>query len=218
MTTDRFNRLLPLAGIVAGLAMVAGLVLTGSEPGDDASAAKIVAYYADHRTGVVIGALCAQIAAVALLFFAAGLRTSLRSRETGEASYSTLALAGAVVTSLGLSFFGWTGLAASRAVENGSQDSVVETIHLIGAYAWMPWAVGAATMLIGAGLGGLRTVALPRALAWVTVALGVIALTPGGPITFLLLPLWLIATGIVLARGDRRMPAASPPATASAAY
>ena len=216
MTTDRFNRLLPLAGIVAGLAIVAGLVLTGSEPGDDASATKIVAYYADHKTGITIGALCAQIAAVALLFFAAGLRTSLRSRETGEASYSTLALAGAVVTALGLSFFGWTSLAASRAVENGSQDSVAETIHLIGAYAWMPWAVGAATMLIGAGLGGLRTVALPRALSWITVALGVIALTPGGPITFLLLPLWLIGTGIVLARADRA--AVPSTARASAAY
>jgi hypothetical protein len=216
MTTDRFNRLLPLAGIVAGLAIIAGLVLTGSEPGDDASTAKIVAYYADHRTEIMVGALCAQIAAVALLFFAAGLRTSLRSRETGEASYSTLAVAGATVTALGLSFFGWTSLAASRAVENGSQDSVAETIHLIGAYAWMPWAVGAATMLIGAGLGGLRTVALPRPLAWVTVALGVIALTPGGPITFVLLPLWLIGTGIVLARADR----AAVPSTArtSAAY
>ena len=216
MTTDRFNRLLPLAGIVAGLAIIAGLILSGGEPGDDAAAAKIVTYYADHKTAIVISALCAQIAAVAVLFFAAGLRTSLRSRETGEASYSTLAVAGATVTAIGLSVFGWTSLAAVKAVDNGSQDSVVETIHLIGSYAWMPWAVGAATMLIGAGLGGLRTVALPRVLAWVTVALGVIALTPGGPITFALLPLWLIGTGIVLARADR-MPAA-PPVTPSAAY
>jgi hypothetical protein len=216
MTTDRFNRLLPLAGIVAGLAIIAGLVLSGAEPADDATSAKIVAYYTDHKTAIQISALCAQVAAVALLFFAAGLRTSLRSRETGEASYSTLALAGAVVTALGLSFFGWTSLAAVKAVENGSDASVAETIHLIGSYAWMPWAVGAATMLIGAGLGGLRTVALPRVLAWVTVALGVIALTPGGPITFALLPLWLIATGIVLARADR----ATVPSTAraSAAY
>jgi hypothetical protein len=218
MTTDRFNRLLPLAGIVAGLAIIAGLVLSGAEPADDATSAKIVAYYSDHKAALQISALCAQVAAVALLFFAAGLRTSLRSRETGEASYSTLALAGAVVTALGLSFFGWTTLAAVKAVENGSQASVAETIHLVGSYAWMPWAVGAATMLIGAGLGGLRTVALPRPLAWITVALGVIALTPGGPITFALLPLWLIGTGIVLARADRRMPAASSHATASAAY
>jgi hypothetical protein len=216
MTTDRFNRLLPLAGIVAGLAIIAGLVLSGAEPADDAASAKIVAYYTDHKAAIQISALCAQVAAVALLFFAAGLRTSLRSRETGEASYSTLALAGAVVTALGLSFFGWTSLAAVKAVENGSQPSVVETIHLIGSYAWMPWAVGAATMLIGAGLGGLRTVALPRVLSWVTVALGVIALTPGGPITFALLPLWLIGTGLVLARADR----APVPSTAraSAAY
>ena len=216
MTTDRFNRLLPLAGIVAGLAIIAGLALTGNQPADDAASAKIVAYYTDHKTAIVISALCAQIAAVAVLFFSAGLRTSLRSRETGEASYSTLALAGGTVTAIGLSVFGWTSLAAVKAVDNGSQASVVETIHLIGSYAWMPWAVGAATMLIGAGLGGLRTVALPRALAWVTVALGVIALTPAGPITFVLLPLWLIVTGVVLARADR-MPVASP-ATASAAY
>jgi hypothetical protein len=216
MTTDRFNRLLPLAGVVAGLAIVAGLVLSGAEPGDNATSAQIVAYYTDHKTGLQISALCAQIAAVAVLFFAAGLRTSLRSRETGEASYSTLAVAGATVTAIGLSVFGWTSLAAVKAVENGSQASVVETIHLIGSYAWMPWAVGAATMLIGAGLGGLRTLALPRALAWVTVALGVLALTPAGPITFALLPLWLIGTGVVLARADR-MPVAAP-ATASAAY
>jgi hypothetical protein len=216
MTTDRFNRLLPLAGVVAGLAIIAGLVLSGAEPADDATSAKIVAYYSDHKTVIQISALCAQIAAVAVLFFAAGLRTSLRSRETGEASYSTLAVTGATVTAIGLSVFGWTSLAAVKAVENGSQASVVETIHLIGSYAWMPWAVGAATLLIGAGLGGLRTAALPRGLAWVTLALGVIALTPGGPLTFMTLPLWLIGTGIVLARADR---AAVPSAArASAAY
>lgn len=216
MTTDRFNRLLPLAGVVAGLVAIAALVLTGSEPGDTASSAKIVAYYTDHKTETVLGSLGAQIAAVALLFFVAGLRSALRSRETGEASYSTLVMAGGVVTAVATSCFGWFGLVTVKAVENGSQPSVVETFHLIGSYAWMPWTVGAATMLIGAGLGGLRTAALPRVLAWITVALGGIALTPGGPITFLLLPLWLIGTGVVLARADRISVAS--PATPSAAY
>jgi len=216
MTTDRFNRLLPLAGVVAGLAAIAALVLTGSEPGDSASTAKVVSYYADHKTETVLGSIGAQIAAVALLFFVAGLRSALRSRETGEASYSTLVLAGGVVTAVATSCFGWFGLVVVKAVDNGSQASVVETVHLFGSYAWLPWTVGAATLLIGAGLGGLRTAALPRALAWVTVAMGVIALTPGGPLTFLVLPLWLIATGVVLARADR----ASVPSTArpSAAY
>ena len=216
MTTDRFNRLLPLAGVIAGLAAIAALVLTGSEPGDSASSGKIVAYYADHKTETVIGSVAAQIAAVALLFFVAGLRSALRSRETGEASYSTLVLAGGVVSAIATSCFGWFGLVAVKAVDNGSQPSVVETVHLIGSYAWMPWVVGAATLLIGAGLGGLRTAALPRALAWVTLALGVIALTPGGPLTFMALPLWLIGTGIVLARADRAAVPSS--ARASAAY
>jgi hypothetical protein len=216
MTTDRFNRLLPLAGVVAGLVAIAALVLTGSEPGDSASSAKIVSYYTDHKTETVIGSLGAQITAVALLFFVAGLRSALRSRETGEASYSTLVLAGGVVAAVATSCFGWFGLLAVKAVDNGSQPSVVETFHLIGAYAWMPWTVGAATLLIGAGLGALRTMALPRPLAWVTLALGVIALTPGGILVFMVLPLWLIGTGIVLARADR----AAVPSTArpSAAY
>src|SRR5215211_4632905 len=53
MTTALVNRLLPLAGIVAGIALIAGLLLTGSEPAEDASAAKIVSSYADHDTAVV---------------------------------------------------------------------------------------------------------------------------------------------------------------------
>ena len=45
-------------------------------------------------------------------------------------------------------------------------------------------------MMLGAGIGGLRTVALPKAISWIAIVLGVGFFTPVGPADFLVLPFW----------------------------
>ena len=218
MTTDRFQRLLPVTGVIAGLALIGGLVLSGSEVSESATAAQIAEHYRDNNTQIVVASLvCAQLFSLMLLFFTAGLRSAIRSGEAGESSYSTVVTIGGTVTALGISLLAFFEFAAADAADRGSSPSVVESLHLLASSAWMPWAVGAAAMLIGAGLGGLRTVALPRALSWITLVLGVLAVTPAGALVFAAMPLWLIATGVVLARRDRRavaVPAGSAPSAA----
>ena len=218
MTTDRFQRLLPVTGVIAGLALIGGLVLSGSEVSESATAAQIAEHYRDNNTQIVVASLvCAQLFSLMLLFFTAGLRSAIRSGEAGESSYSTVVTIGGTVTALGISLLAFFEFAAADAADRGSSPSVVESLHLLASNAWMPWAVGASALLIGAGLGGLRTVALPRVLSWITLVLGVLAVTPAGALVFAAMPLWLIATGVVLARRDRRavaVPAGSAPSAA----
>ena len=216
MTTDRFQRFLPVAGILAGMALIAGLALSGSEPSESASARELATHYSDNHDAIMISSIVvSQLFCVLLLFFTVGLRAALRSGEAGESTYSTAVAIGGTVTAVGISVMNAVAYAAAEAADRGSQATVVEGLHLLGSEMWMPWAVGAATLLIAAGLGGLRTLALPRWLAWATLVLGVIALTPAGVLTFILMPLWLIATGIVLSRRQRAATAPRP-ATATA--
>jgi hypothetical protein len=57
--------------------------------------------------------------------------------------------------------------------------------------------------MVAAGLGGLRTSALPKPLAWAAVVLGVAFFTPLGFFAFFILPPWMISTGVVLYRRQR---------------
>jgi hypothetical protein len=63
--------------------------------------------------------------------------------------------------------------------------------------------VGFAVMLLGSGVGGLRTRALPKWLAVAAVVLGVAFLTPVGYFGLFLLPVWMLSTSIVLYRRQR---------------
>jgi hypothetical protein len=210
MHPGKFERFLPLAGVLTGLLAIAAIGLTGSEPDGDASKAKILAYYNDHHSAIVIGALVlSQFAALFLLFFVAGLRSAIRSGEPGESSYSTVVTVGGTVAALGISLSGMLGAAAAKAADAGADVTVVQTLHFLASEDWLPIMLGFAVMLIAAGLGGLRTLALPRALSWVTLVLGVLAATPVGVLAYFLIPFWFIAAGIVLARRGRA-PAGMP--------
>ena len=48
--------------------------------------------------------------------------------------------------------------------------------------------------------------ALPRWLSWLSIAEGVVLLSPVGVVAFLALPIWLVASGVTLALGARSQP------------
>jgi hypothetical protein len=203
MTSVRFQRLLPVAGILAGLLLAVGLVVTSGKPSDDASTAEILDYWRDHETAYLVLSIgLVPLATILLILFGVGLRAALRSREAGEGSFSALAFAGTIVAAVSFGLVGAQEASLVNAAQEGSGDAVY-ALHQLDAYHWIPWVIGFGAMLIGAGLGGLRTLLLPRWLAWVTLVMGVLLLTPVGFAPFLLLPLWLVVTGGVLLARDR---------------
>jgi hypothetical protein len=197
MAHTRFERFLPLSGVVAGLAFAGAAVSTGNQPSfDSKKPQKYVDWVLDHHTGLGISAVCGAYFAFFMLMFAAQLRASLRSGEAGESTYSSVAYAGAIGVAVSIGFMSMLSLALVSA-----DEASVRALSPVADASWLPWAASSGAMMLGVGLGALRTLALPKWLAITTTALGVLSVTgPTGIGVFLLTPFWLIATGIVLAR------------------
>ena len=82
--------------------------------------------------------------------------------------------------------------------------------------------IGLAAAFLAMGLGGIRTAALPRWFAILTLVLGVLGalgnagIPPGGLVTYVLLPFWLIGASIVVARSTKRAADPTRPALVTA--
>jgi hypothetical protein len=209
MQANTYQRALAIAGILFGVVIAVGIVLAGDQPDDSQSAAKAFSYWHDHQTKAVAAALLAHAAAVLFVFFGAGLRSALRSGEAEEATYSVIAFGGAVLTAAGFVIVGMVGLAATTAADHGAQDAVY-AINQISAADWIPFTAGLSVLMLAAGIGGLRTLALPRWLSWVAIVLGVGFFTPVGAFGFLLVPFWVLAVSAVLYRRSEGAAAPKP--------
>jgi hypothetical protein len=64
-------------------------------------------------------------------------------------------------------------------------------------------AVGTSAFLLGAGVGTLRTGALPNWLAWAAIVIGVLAVTPVGFFAFLALGIWTLIVSVMLFMRER---------------
>lgn len=220
MQIDGFRRFLPYTGILAAIAMIAALVLSGTSPDDGSSAAEFLDYYADgdQTAGVLANVVFSGLFAVFTLFFVTELRATLRSGEAGESIYSTLALAGGITISLGISTMGMISMAAFSAGDAGFEAATI-ALGMLAAYAFVPWMVGGAALFLATGIGGLKTATLPKWISWVSIVMGALCFTPGGIAVFLFQPIWLVAMAIVLIRRQsaptmQKSVATATPATA----
>jgi hypothetical protein len=197
MSTRLFERALPVAGLIAGPLLAVGLFMSSSEPGDSASTSAIVSFWTTHQGYGTYSLFGLQWMTFLLVLFGAALRSCLRSGEAEEATYSAVAFGGAIVAAVSSGATGLLIASAAHAADQGNDQAVV-TINQIVSYDWVPWTAGFAAMVLATGLGGLRTLTLPRWLSWASVVLGVALISPVGIIGFLILPVWLIATGVTL--------------------
>jgi hypothetical protein len=204
MTSDRFDRFLPLAGILAGLLFFVGLFLNRSDPSSETGAVETFAYWhADHGRHQIVGLLVAPLIAFLLLFFGAGLKRRLE--RGSESGYGGVAFGGAVLAAAMFALVGMLEAAMANAAHEGERQAVY-TINQIHSYDWLGWNAAFAAVLLATGLGARRNRMLPSWLAWVTIVIGVSLLTPLGFFGFLLLPVWMIVIGVLLARRDAASP------------
>jgi len=197
---DRFERLLPLAGVAAGVLLVAGLALTWGDPSSETAFGETVSYWADDRgRHQLSGLLLAPLIAFLLVFFGTGLRRRLRSVSGEDTAHGSAAFGGALLAAATFALVGMLEGAATNAAHEGHRQSVY-TLSQLHSYDWLAWNAAFAAMLLATGLGARRVGVLPGWLAWTTIAIGASLLTPLGIFGFFLLPLWLVVAGLVLAR------------------
>lgn len=220
MPLSKFERFLPWTGAVAGVAWIGQNFLfhmdnTQGQPGT-ATTAVIHEHLALNYGGVA----CQVVMGIALVFFATALRSQLRSGEAREATYSTIAYGGLLLVAAGLSqmvMWNWGLINGAAAAED---DAALRILSFLGYFGFAGMGIGIATTFLATGLAGIAHAVLPRWFAILTLVLGVLSalgtagVPPGGMVNYLLLPLWLIAAGIIV---GRRQKAAAAPANLSVA-
>lgn len=205
MSANRFDRFLPLAGVLAGLLFFVGLFLNRSDPSSETGPADTFAYWhADHGRHQIVGLLVAPLIAFLLVLFGSGLKRHLeRNTDTG---HGAVAFGGALLAAAIFALVAMLEAAMANAAHEGERQAVY-AINQIHSYDWLGWNVAFAAVLLATGLGARQTEMLPTWLAWVTIVIGASLLTPLGLFGFLLLPVWLIVVGLLLFRRDAGSPA-----------
>lgn len=200
---DRLHRLALLAGGLAGILWLAGVLLleAAGNPAGPADGGEIADFYRDDRTPILVAATLHGLGGVLFLWFVAALRPVL------DAAGTPVWLVTATVVG------GTAGGALMLALTGGQSTGATTDAHLLTpdtAIVWWRLAHGIfvaaelalAVFVAAVGLAALRGFALPRWLGWFAVALAVLLLIPpiGWAALLFLLPLWLIATAAVLWR------------------
>jgi hypothetical protein len=202
VVSDRFDRFLPLAGVLAGLLFFVGLVLLRDDPPSESAVAETFAYWQDNRgQHQIIALLLTPLMAFLLVFFGAGLRRRLE--RGADSGHGTVALGGALLAAATFGLVGMLEAAMTNAAHEGNRQAVY-TLNQLHSYDWLGWNAAFAAVLLSTGLGARRNRMLPAPLAWVTIIIGASLLTPLGFFGFILLPLWLIVVGLWLSRGQEK--------------
>jgi len=201
MTRSRFERFLPIAGVVSAVLFFAAGAATQSEPRIDGKhPARYVDWAVAHHTQLVVSGVCGAYFVFFMLLFVIALRSTLRSGEAGESTFSTGALAGGLGVAMAIGFMSLLSLATAGAASAGDRTAV-QTLAWMSGISFVTWAAGSGVLMLSVGFGGLRTLTLPKWLAITTAVLGVLSITgPTGIAVFLVTPLWLLVISVVLLR------------------
>ena len=205
MPTSRFDKFLPLSGILAAVVFVV-VGFHPDPPGLSASAHERVQWYLDHKTMTAISGFGAGYLVV---FFTTAIRRTLRSGEAGESTYSSVAHAGGIMVAVSSLVGALVTLGSLEAADKG-QDGVLTTLAFLNDFGWLPLIASLAVLYLGTGLGGLRTAALPKWLSIVTLVLGIACvLGPTGIAAWFVTPVWMVVVGVVLLRRASSAPSST---------
>lgn len=193
------GRVAPLSGAVFVALLTAGISILGGSPQTDASAGAISSYYSSHQGTVTTSVILLTLASIVGLFFFHTLRqttgTTLEGRGLGD-----LAFAGAILFALaGVLTAGC--LAALTDMPTGTDAAAVQALSLLqNDLDQSVEAAGIAVLFLAFGAAILRGRALPAALGWAAILIGVAAATVVLTMfAFMAAGLWIVATSMILA-------------------
>jgi hypothetical protein len=215
---DRLSRLAPLTGILFTVLVVAGIVTGGESPDTKEPAAKIVAYYASHEYEVKTSSVLFALAFLALVLFAASLRSYFRRTPAAE-GLGALVLAGAVLSAAGALIGSAVEIGVAGEIHNLEPQSVKTLNFFAEEVAFLPIIGGAFLLALASGLAILRGARLPKWLGWVAIVLGIAALIPPSSFPALLgFAIWSVVVSILIYRrtGGAQKPGADTPVVAAA--
>ena len=192
----RYERLAPLSGAAFFVLLMASAISGGAVPDGDGSGASVLSFYGEHAGAAKLSNLLATLGCVFLVLFASRLRGLLR--DAGAEALATAAFGGAIVLAVGgaaRAGIGWALASDHAAIEPGA----AQALNVLFASHY-PAITGIAVLMLAAGIALLRTHALPAALGWTALAIGVLAVAPPTLAPLIACGLWLTVAAIVMTR------------------
>lgn len=204
----------PLTGVAFIVVVIAGFLVAGEPPDANSPPREIVDHYVDNKDSVMFGSLLSVIAAALVVFFGAVLRSALRATEGPGGVLSAVAFAGTIIMASGAALDATISFTLADRADDVTPVGV-QTLQALWDNDFFPVVLGAALLLLGAGLSIARSGVLPRWLGWIAVLVGLLALTPIGFVAFPLGGLWVLIVSVMLTMRWRREPgSAAPPGAA----
>jgi hypothetical protein len=202
------ERLIPVAGILAVIAVILAFVIGGETPDGDDSLSKIVRFYRDNDSEQMIAASFLGWGSALLMVFAGGFWRLLRNAETERYGSSTLFVIGATMWAVGASIFAGLTFALGDFADDLT-PSAMQTLNALNSDMFFTLALGTFGFSMGAGVAVLKTAVLPKWLGWFAIVIGALAITPIGFFAILVMGLWVvIASVVLLMRSSTPAPAA----------
>lgn len=197
------RRVWALSGVAFVVVALGGVVLFGGDtPDTNASAAKVVSYYSDHTTRQYIAAFVLAASVPFLVLFGIYLASlSGGGNEAGEATlWRRLLIAGTAIEGAVLLATALIHFALTDAVDQGVTGDAARALNVLDGDSWIAWNSAFGVMMLGAG-ATVFTLALPRWMGWLAIALGVLLFIPFADFVALLVTLiWIIVASILLYR------------------
>jgi hypothetical protein len=198
----------PIAGVLAAVTFVFGLLSAANSPGSKDTDAQVLAWYANHghRVENLVGAFVLAFCGLFFLWFASGLRQRLRAAEGQGGRLANVALGGAIL------FVGmlWVGAAALAAIPAAQAFGKLPPLKVADIARFLP-SVGLGAILVFSAFGAIalidatsivimRTGILPKWFAWLGFIATVVLLFGVLFFPMIALPIWLLAGSVILFR------------------
>lgn len=218
MDASRWERVGAASGIVFVGLMIAALSVVPVEP-KHSELDRLVTYFGENRTGLLLQAYLAGLASFFLLWFGGSVRTHIQRNEGGAGRLASIAFSGAVVAAglmlVGAVLYATAAFRANQALDPALLRLLTDAGTFAFTFAFVPLAVW-----IGAtAIASYRSVAFPRwhaiagavfAVVFAAVPASIFAETgffstdqwaaPGTALTAALA--WVLATSVMLIVGE----------------
>jgi hypothetical protein len=187
-----------LTGVAFAVCLVIQLVLTINTPPQNATTAKISAYYLAHKHRLGAAGLLTTLAVIFGIAFLY-LRTHLR-RLAGVDWLPSLFFVGALIFGVSGTIAGGVQFALSDSTTKLSPNSLQTLNSLLQNLNWTALSVGLALMYAGLAIAIVRLGIAPRWLAWVSWLLTVLSATFFlSFVALFVTPIWVIVVSIRMA-------------------
>ena len=215
---ERGARFAPLAGVVAVVLWIVGtFLLENTDRPDEDVGSNFRDWVQANDTELLVGAIVFGFGVLFFLWFLGSLRARLVEAEGGAGRVGTIAFASGVAASISMLFTVLPHAQAAFDIDSMSDTSAAALVHMGDAF-FGGTQLFSIPLLAATGLVILRHVALSRWLAWASLVVAlVLAIVPIGFFgVFIGLPLWVLATSVLLYRRQVGEPDAAPPPAARA--